>query len=397
MLTKPLAKFNSTFSVGVSGNKYAIIGKQVGTANPTLTLNAMGINYENSSISSEELVRGPDYKEFIVKENTPIIRATTNSITFETSDDFEVSGDRSIHRVYFSNIGYYVIQSEKYSGNDDYSSVVGYGFQPMNTNLERYGDLVELFRFVTAGAEEEGDFINVYQAIGSGIPPVDSFGVVPEVNYVSKEGSNNIQFTDSNNNYFTLVGRNYVENATPKVVRFNFNNSDDNYNYHALMNYTDISTTDGIQFRGANTTVYDFTTNDLNLMLSENRYIKMGILGGFQGIELKNGNSVVSMDNNGLLNIQADTNKRLWMGHIEEESSGVGLRNDESRIVLADNGDIGLSGQNISLNAANVEIEAPSVDIESSDVDIEASDIEIASSDIKVTGNNILIRANKNS
>jgi len=396
MLTKPLAKFNSTFSVGVNGNRYAIIGKKVGTANPTLTLNAMGINYENSSISSEELVRGPDYKEFTVKEDTPIIWATTNPITFETSDGFELSGDRSIHRVYFSNIGYYVVQSEKYSGSDDFSSVVGYSFQPMNANLERYGDLVELFRFVTVGTEGEGNFINVYQAIGSGIPPVDSFGVVPEVNYVSREGSNNIQFTDSSNNYFTLIGQNYTEGATPKVVRLNFNNSNDNYNYHALMNYTDISTTNGIQFKGANT-VYDFTTNNLSLELSPNRYIKMGVTDGFQGIELKNDNSIISMNNDGLLNIQADTNKRLWMGHAEEESSGVGLRNDESRIVLADNGNIDLSSQNINLNAASVEIEAPSVDIVSSDVDIEASDVDIESSDMRVTGDNILIRTNKNS
>ncbi len=384
MLTKPLAKFNSTFSVGVSGSEYTIVGKRVGTADPTLTLNAMGINYENSSISSEELVRGPDYKEFKVKENTPIIWATTNSITFGTSNGFELSGDRSIHRVYFSNIGYYVIQSEKYSGNDDFSSVVGYSFQPMNANLERYGDLVELFRFVTVGAEGEGNFINVYQAIGSGIPPVDSFGVVPEVNYISREGFNNIQFTDSSNNYFTLVGQNYGEDATPKVVRFNFNNSNSNYNYHALMNYTDISTTNGIQFKGANTTVYSFTTNDLNLTLSENKYIRMGIAGGFKGIELKNDNSIISMNNDGLLNIQADTNKRLWMGQTEEEISGVGLRNDESRIVLADNGDIGLSSQNINLNAASVEIEAPSVDIVSSDLDVASSDVEIASSYIKI-------------
>jgi hypothetical protein len=340
----------------------------------------MGINYENSSVSYEELVMGPDYKEFIVKENTPIIRATTNSITFRTSDDFEVSGDRSIHRVYFSNIGYYVIQSEKYSGNDDYSSVVGYGFQPMNTNLERYGDLVELFRFVTAGAEEEGDFINVYQAIGSGIPPVDSFGVVPEVNYISREGFNNIQFTDSTNNYFTLVGQNYGENATPKVVRLNFNNSDDNYNYHALMNYTDISTTGGIQFKGANT-VYDFTTNNLSLELSPNRYIKMGVTDGFQGIELKNGNSVVSMDNDELK-----------------------LQNDESNIVLADSGSIDLSSQNINLNAANVEIEAPSVDIVSSDleiaspnVNIASSSVDIAASDVDIESLNIKITAKKKS
>jgi hypothetical protein len=241
MLTKPLAKFNSTFSVGVNGNRYAIIGKKVGMANPTLTLNAMGINYENSSISSEELVRGPDYKEFIVNENTPIIWATTNSITFGTSSSFELSSDKSIHRVYFSNIGYYVIQSEKYSGNDDYSSVVSYGFQPMNTNLERYGDLVELFRFVTVGAEEEGDFINVYQAIGSGIPPVDSFGVVPEVNYVSKENSNgdgsqdsNIRFTNSDGNYFTLVGRNYSD--SPRKVFFDFTGKSNDANNIVLMN-----------------------------------------------------------------------------------------------------------------------------------------------------------------
>lgn len=234
MLTKPLAKFNSTFSVGVSGSEYTIIGKKVGTADPTLTLNAMGINYENSSVSYEELVMGPDYKEFTVDEDTPIIWATTDPITFGTSDGFELSGDRSIHRVYFSNIGYYVVQSEKYSGNDDYSSVVGYGFQPMNTNLERYGDLVELFRFVTVGAEEEGDFINVYQAIGSGIPPVDSFGVVPEVNYISREGSNNIQFTDSNNNYFTLVGQNYSN--SPRKVFFDFTGKSNDVNNIVLMN-----------------------------------------------------------------------------------------------------------------------------------------------------------------
>jgi hypothetical protein len=383
MLTKPLAKFNSTFSVGVSGNRYAIIGKKVGTANPTLTLNAMGINYENSSISSEELVRGPDYKEFTVKENTPIIWATTNLITFETSNRFELSSDRSIHRVYFSNIGCYVIQSEKYSGNDDFSSVVGYSFQPMNANLERYGDLVELFRFVTVGTEGEGNFINVYQAIGSGIPPVDSFGVVPEVNYISREGFNNIQFTDSNNNYFTIVGQNYGENATPKVVRLNFNNSDDNYNYHALMNYTDISTTGGIQFKGANT-VYDFTTNNLSLELSPNRYIKMGVTDGFQGIELKNGNSVVSMDNDELK-----------------------LQN-ESSIVLADNGNIGLSSQNIglyaagnidlssqniNLNAANVEIEAPSVDIVSSDLEIASPNVNIASSSVDIAATDVDIES----
>jgi len=41
------------------------------------------------------------------------------------------------------------------------------------------------------------------------------------------------------------------------------------------------------------------------------------------------------------------------MEHREGEGSGVGLRNDESRIVLADNGDIGLSSQNINLNAAS--------------------------------------------
>lgn len=241
MLTKPLAKFNSTFSVGVNGNRYAIIGKKVGTANPTLTLNAMGINYENSSISSEELVRGPDYKEFTVKEDTPIIWATTNPITFRTSDGFKLSSDRSIHRVYFSNIGYYVIQSEKYNGNDDYSSVVSYGFQPMNTNLERYGDLVELFRFVTVGAEEEGDFINVYQAIGDGISPVDSFGVVPEVNYVSKENSNgdgsqdsNIRFTNSDGNYFTLAGRNYSD--SPRKVFFDFTGKSNDANNIVLMN-----------------------------------------------------------------------------------------------------------------------------------------------------------------
>jgi len=367
MLTKPLAKFNSTFSVGVSGNKYAIIGKQVGTANPTLTLNAMGINYENSSISSEELVRGPDYKEFIVKENTPIIRATTNSITFETSDDFEVSGDRSIHRVYFSNIGYYVVQSEEYSGNDDFSSVVGYGFQPMNTNLERYGDLVELFRFVTVGAEEEGDFINVYQAIGSGIPPVDSFGVVPEVNYVSREGSNNIQFTDSNNNYFTLVGQNYSN--SPKKVYFNFGSELEEEGYNVLFNDTLFDGNLGhISFRDAGgDTDYRFTPNNLSLELSQNRYIKMGIT---DGLELKNDNSTVSMGNNGL-----------------------GLQNGESSIVLADNGNIDLSSQNINLNAASVEIEAPSVEIESSDVEIASPNVNIAATDVDIESSSVDIES----
>lgn len=374
MLTKPLAKFNSTFSVGVIGNKYAITGKQVGTVNPTLTvyptltLNAMGINYENSSVSSEELKMGPDYKEFTVDEDTPIIWVTTNSITFGISNsDLEFSNDSLIHRVYFSNIGYYVVQSEGYSGNDDFSSVVGYGFQPMNTNLERYGDLVELFRFVTVGTEGQGDSINVYQAIGSGIPPVDSFGVVPEVNYISREDSNNIQFTDNYDNYFTLVGQNYAESATPKVIKFNFNNSDDNYNYHALMNYTDISTTSGIRLKGASTTVYDFTTNNLNLELSPTRYVRMGIT---DGLELKNGYSIVSMNNDGL-----------------------GLQNGDSSIVLADNGNIGLSSQNINLNAASVEIEAPSVDIAATDLDIAATDVDIVSSDMRITS----IRANKNS
>jgi hypothetical protein len=105
------------------------------------------------------------------------------------------------------------------------------------------------------------------------------------------------------------------------------------------------------------------------------------------------------MNNNGLLNIQADTNKRLWMGHTEEESSGVGLRNDESRIVLADNGNIDLSSQNIglyaagnidlssqniNLNAVSVEIEAPSVEIESSDLNVASSDVDIESSYIKI-------------
>jgi hypothetical protein len=136
----------------------------------------------------------------------------------------------------------------------------------------------------------------------------------------------------------------------------------------------------------------------------------MGVTDGFQGIELKNGNSVVSMDNNGLLNIQADTNKRLWMGHTEEESSGVGLRNDESRIVLADNGnidlssqniglyaagDIVLSSQNINLNAANIEIEAPTVEIASSDVDIASSSVDIKSSGVDIESSYIKIRAKK--
>ena len=376
MLTKPLAKFNSTFSVGVSGSEYTIVGKRVGTADPTLTLNAMGINYENSSISSEELVRGPDYKEFTVKENTPIIWATTNSITFGNSEGFELSSDRSIHRVYFSNIGYYVIQSEKYSGNDDYSSVVGYGFQPMNTNLERYGDLVELFRFVTVGAEEEGDFINVYQAIGSGIPPVDSFGVVPEVNYISREGFNNIQFTDSSNNYFTLVGQNYSN--SPKKVYFNFRSELDEEGYNVLFNDTLFDGYLGsINFRDAGSdTNYSFTPDNLSLELSSSRYIKMGNAGGFQGIELKNDNSIISMNNDGLLNIRADTNKRLWMGHTEEESSGVGLRNDESRIVLADNGNIGLSSQNINLYAGvDIYLTATGLTAFGDNIDLAASKI----------------------
>ena len=353
MLTKPLAKFNSTFSVGVSGNKYAIIGKQIGTANPTLTLNAMGINYENSSISSEELVRGPDYKEFTVKENIPIIRATTNLITFGTSNSLELSGDRSIHRVYFSNIGCYVIQSEKYSGNDDYSSVVGYGFQPMNTNLERYGDLVELFRFVTVGVEEEGDFINVYQAIGSGIPPVDSFGVVPEVNYVSREGSNNIQFTDSNNNYFTLVGQNYSN--SPKKVYFNFRSELDEEGYNVLFNDTLFDGYLGsINFRDAGSdTNYSFTPDNLSLELSSSRYIKMGNVGGFQGIELKNDNSIISMNNDGL-----------------------GLRNGESSIVLDD------STQNINLNAAS------DISLSGNNVTVNSSEkFELSSGDVtKIQG-----------
>jgi hypothetical protein len=404
MLTKPLAKFNSTFSVGVSGSEYTIIGKKVGTADPTLTLNAMGINYENSSVSYEELVMGPDYKEFTVDEDTPIIWATTDPITFGTSDGFELSGDRSIHRVYFSNIGYYVVQSEKYSGNDDYSSVVGYGFQPMNTNLERYGDLVELFRFVTVGAEEEGDFINVYQAIGSGIPPVDSFGVVPEVNYISREGSNNIQFTDSNNNYFTLVGQNY--SSSPKKVYFNFGSELEEEGYNVLFNDTLFDgNLEYISFRDAGgDTDYRFTPDNLSLELSSSRYIKMGNAGGFPGIELKNGDSIISMNNDGLLKIQADTNKCLWMGQTEEEISGVGLRNNESRIVLADNGDIGLSSQNINLNAASVEIEAPSVEIESSDVEIAspnvniaATDLEIASSDVDIEASYIKIRTKRDS
>ncbi len=384
MLTKPLAKFNSTFSVGVSGSEYTIIGKQVSEADPTLTLNAMGINYENSSISSEELVRGPDYKEFTVKENTPIIWATTNSITFGTSDSFELSGDRSIHRVYFSNIGYYVIQSEKYSGNDDFSSVVGYSFQPMNANLERYGDLVELFRFVTVGTEGEGDFINVYQAIGSGIPPVDSFGIVPEVNYVSKEGANELQFTDSNNNYFTLAGRNYSN--SPKKVYFNFGSELEEEGYNVLFNETLFNgNLEYISFRDAGgDTDYRFTPNNLSLELSQNRYIKMGVT---DGLELKNDNSTVSMDNNEL-KLQNESSIVLV------DNSNIGLSSQNIGLYAA--GDIVLSSQNINLNAASVEIEAPSVDVVSSDLDIVSSDVDIASSDMRITSDNILIRANKN-
>lgn len=359
MLTRPLAKFNSTFDVKSNGGgSYTITGKQTGNKNPILTLNAMGINYYDSNLTDESLKKGPDYKEFEISTDTPVISYISGSSVYYTNSTFttpDTLNKRYIHRVFFSNAGRYVLQSEQYDTDKgtDFSTVVSYGFDNIYSNFERYGDLVEIFRFITEGTESSNNLVKVYQVIGSGIPPVDSFGVVPEVNYVSKEGSNNIQFTDSNNNYFTLVGQNYVENATPKVVRFNFNNSDDNYNYHALMNYTDIGTTDGIQFRGANTTVYDFTTNDLNLMLSENRYIKMGILGGFQGIELKNDDSIISMNNDGLLNIRADTNKRLWMGQTEEEISGVGLRNDGSRIVLADDGDIGgLSSRNINLYAA---------------------------------------------
>lgn len=366
MLTRSLAKFNSTFDVKSNGGRsYTITGKQTGGNNPILTLNAMGINYYDSNLTDEFLKKGPDYKEFEISTDIPIISGTGDSSanyadsTFTTPD---TPNKRYIHRVFFSNVGRYVLQSEQYDSDKgtDFSTVVSYGFDNIYSNFERYGDLVEIFRFVTEGTEGNNELVKVYQAIGSGIPPVDSFGVVPEVNYVSKEGSNNIQFTDSDNNYFTLVGQNYVENATPKVVRLNFNNSDDNYNYHALMNYTDISTTSGIQFRGANTTVYDFTTNNLNLELSQNRYIRMGILGGFPGIELKNDNSIVTMNNDGLLKIQADTNKRLWMGHTEGEISGVGLRNDRSRIVLADDGDIGgLSSRNINLYAAgNLELTA---------------------------------------
>jgi len=317
MLTRPLAKFNSTFDVKSNGGRsYTITGKQTGNNNPILTLNAMGINYYYTNLTGEFLKKGLDYKEFEISTDVPIISGIGDSSanyadsTFTTPDTLN---KRYIHRVFFSNIGKYVLQSEQYDSNKgtDFSTVVGYGFDNIYSNFERYGDLVEIFRFVTEGTEGGGDFINVYQAIGSGIPPVDSFGVVPEVNYVSREGFNNIQFTDNYNNYFTLVGQNYIENATPKVVRFNFNNSDDNYNYHALMNYTDISTTDGIQFKGANTTVYDFTTNNLNLKLSSNRYIKMGILGGFPGIELKNGDSRIILADNGLLNIQAHASKSL--------------------------------------------------------------------------------------
>ena len=116
--------------------------------------------------------------------------------------------------------GRYVLQSEQYNSNKgtDFSTVVSYGFDNIYSNFERYGDLVEIFRFVTEGTEGNNDLVKVYQAIGDGIPPVDSFGVVSEVNYVSKEGSNNIQFTDSDNNYFTLVGQNYVEVQLLKLL-----------------------------------------------------------------------------------------------------------------------------------------------------------------------------------
>ena len=156
----------------------------------------------------------------------------------------------------------------------------------------------------------------------------------------------------------------------------------------------------------------NFATNNLSLELSPTRYIKMGIT---DGLELKNGNSIVSMNNNGLLNIQAHDSKRLWMEHAGE-GSGVGLQNGESNIVLADNGDIGLSNTNglirirstddddhpmtnriditssktLMKHSSKVEIKAPSVDIVSSDVEIE-------SSDMRITSDNILIRANKNS
>ncbi len=416
MLTRSLAKFNSTFDVKSNGGRsYTITGKQIENKNPILTLNAMGINYYDSNLTDESLKKGPDYKEFEISTDTPVISYIDGSSAYYADSTFTTPNTlnkRYIHRVFFSNVGRYVLQSERYDSDKgtDFSTVVSYGFDNIYSNFERYGDLVEIFRFVTEGTESSNNLVKVYQVIGDGIPPVDSFGVVPEVNYVSKEGSNNIQFTDNNNNYFTLVGQNYAEGATPKVVKFNFNNSDDNYNYHALMNYTDISTTNGIQFIGANNTVYNFTNNTLNLTLSSTRYIKMGILGGFPGIELRNDDSIVSMNNDGLLKIQADTNKRLWMGHTEGEISGVGLRNGDSSIVLADNGDIGLSNadglirirsaddddhpvtnriditnsKTLMKHGSKVEIKAPSVEIASSNVDIESSSVDIESSYIKI-------------